>query len=126
MHGRQAANFKFVVPTSRARRRLTASSCQSSRANTALCRILSVGNLRQTHGSGQSAASPRPQESKVNPRVVILLIRLMATRNPAQKPVNRLVVDPCLSHYIHGFSIFIHPSVVVFCRISEPSTVAKL
>ena len=42
---------------------------------------------------------------------------LMATRNPGSHQLYRLVVDPCLSHYIyiHGFLIFIHPGVTCGC-----------
>lgn len=41
----------------------------------------------------------------------------MATRNPGSHQLYRLVVDPCLSHYIyiHGFLIFIHPGVTCGC-----------
>ena len=60
---------------------------------------------------GQDLQSPTPDSSACRP------ILLMATRNPARKPVE----DASLSHYLQGFSTIPGGDR----RISEPSTVSK-
>lgn len=61
----------------------------------------SISKVKSRRSMGQSPAW-----------VILLLILVDGNQKSWFPPINRLVVDPCLSHYIHGFLIVIHPSVV--------------